>query len=185
MSDLGVPSWLLKLVAAFLKDRRMIVRYKGKESKPKYLPGGGPQGTLLGLLLFIILINDLGFEGQTNDVGELITCKKSMKKLNEIHLKYVDDLSLAETVNMKELETTPVECRPQPDPFHARTGHTLKPEDSRVYAQLMKTQKYASDNGMKVNPKKTKLMLFNPAKAYDFMPSFPFNHQEIELVEQT
>ena len=46
-------------------------------------------------------------------------------------------------------------------------------------------QKYASDNGIKVNPTKTKLMLFNPAKAYDCMPSFPFNHQEIELVEQT
>ena len=185
LSDLGVPSWLLKLVAAFLMDRRMIVRYKGKESEPKYLPGGGPQGTLLGLLLFIILINDLGFEGQTNDAGEVITCKKSMKTLNEIHLKYVDDLSLAETVNMRELKTTPLECRPQPDPFHARTGHTLKPEDSRVYAQLLKTQKYASDNGMKVNPKKTKLMLFNPAKAFDFMPSFPFNNEEIELVEQT
>ena len=144
---------------------------------------GGPQGTLLGL--FIILINEPGFEGQANEAGELITCKKSMKRLNEIHLKYVDDLSIAETVNMKDLGTTPVESRPQPDPFHARTGHVLKPEQSRVYSQLLRTQRYAIDNGMKVNPKKTKLMIFNPAKAYDFMPSFPFNNQEIELVEET
>ena len=49
---------------AFLTNRKMIVRYKGKQSGMKSLPGGGPQGTLLGLLLFIVLINDVGFEGQ-------------------------------------------------------------------------------------------------------------------------
>ena len=60
-SDMGVPGWLLAIVAAFLKDRRMLVRYKGKQSNIKSLPAGGTQGTLLGLLLFIILINDAGF----------------------------------------------------------------------------------------------------------------------------
>ena len=65
---MGVPSWLLKIVIAFLEDRSMIVRYKGEESNPKQLPGGGPQGTLLGLLLFIVLINDLGFEHLENNV---------------------------------------------------------------------------------------------------------------------
>ena len=185
LSDLGVPSWLLKLVIAFLKDRSMIVRFKGKESKPKMLPGGGPQGTLLGLLLFIILINDVGFEGQTNDVGEIISCKKSMKQINEIHLKYVDDLSLAEAVSLKELDSIPTDCRPQPDTYHARTGHVLRPEDSRVYKQLQSTEQYAAENGMKLNPNKTKLMLFNPAKVYDFMPAFPIGSGEIQLIEKT
>ena len=62
LSDMGVPSWLLKVVMAFLSDRKMVIRYKGKLSSMKNLPGGGPQGTLLGLLLFIVLINDAGFE---------------------------------------------------------------------------------------------------------------------------
>ena len=61
LSDMGVPGWLLRIVVAFLKDRKMLVRYKGKQSNIKSLPAGGPQGTLLGLLLFIILINDAGF----------------------------------------------------------------------------------------------------------------------------
>ena len=94
LSDMGVPAWLLSVVIAFLTDRRMLVRYKGKESGVKPLPGGGPQGTLLGLLLFIILINDVGFEDQLNNIGEVYTRKNHLKKANKINLKYVDDLTL-------------------------------------------------------------------------------------------
>ena len=53
LSDMGVPGLLLKLVIAFLKDRRMKVKYRGKYSKLCPLPGGGPQGSLLGLFLFL------------------------------------------------------------------------------------------------------------------------------------
>ena len=79
---MGVPSWLLKIVIAFLSDRKMRVRYKGKQSSIKSLPGGGPQGTLLGLLLFIVLINDVGFDDQVNNAGEIITSKRNMKTVN-------------------------------------------------------------------------------------------------------
>ena len=57
LSDMGVPGWLLNLVMGFLTERVMVVRYKGETSETKQLPGGGPQGTLLGLLLYLILIN--------------------------------------------------------------------------------------------------------------------------------
>ena len=36
------------------------------------------------------------------------------------------------------------------------TGHTLPEEESAVYKQLKETQKYASENGMIINFKKTK-----------------------------
>ena len=72
----------------------MIVRYKGKKSSTKKLPGGGPQGALLGLLLFLVLVNDVGFENQSNQNGEIITCKKRFKQFNELHLKYVDDSTI-------------------------------------------------------------------------------------------
>ena len=94
----------------------------------KNLPGGGPQGTLLALILFIILINDIGFEEQKNNTGELITCKRNLKTVNEIHLKFVDDLTLAEAINLPEkLVKVPASDRPQPDNYHARTGHVLPP----------------------------------------------------------
>ena len=126
LSDMGVPAWLLRVVIAFLSDRRMVVRYNGEKSSVKELPGGGPQGTLMGLLLFLVLINDAGFEGQLNNAGELIRSKRNMKNVNQIHLKYVDDLTLAEPINLaKQLDSVPASVRPMPDMYHARTGHVL------------------------------------------------------------
>ena len=67
---INVPSRLLKIVISFLSNRTILVRYKGEISKSKSLPEGGPQGTLLGLLLFLALVNDLGFKNQRNKLGE-------------------------------------------------------------------------------------------------------------------
>ena len=185
LSDLGVPGWLLKIVMAFLSDRRMIVRYQGKQSSSKYLPGGGPHGTLLGLLLFLILINDFGFDDQKNNAGELITRKNNLKAANVIHLKYVDDMTLAESINLKEnLVFVPESERPLPDSFHAKTGHVLQPEKSQVYQQLLKTEEYSRSNSMLINKKKTKVMVFNPCKAWDFMPELTLDSQELEMVDE-
>ena len=133
------------------------------------LPGGGPQGALLGLFLFIVLVNDVGFNDQSNDNGDIITCKKRFKQFNELHLKYVDDLALAEAVPMKsQLNDVPPEARPQPDTLHKRTGHQILPEQSRVFNNLKKAEKYASDNLMKM-----------------YLPRFVFNNDEQEVLEET
>ena len=163
----------------------MLVRYKGKESGIKPLPGGGPQGTLLGLLLFIVLINDVGFAGQRNNAGEIITSKRNMKQVNEIHLKYIDDLTLAEAINLpKQLVSVPSSVRPQPDNYHGRTGHVLPDENSLVYQQLKKTMEYSEKNEMKINFNKTKAMLFNPCTSIDFIPALKLDGHELDVVEE-
>ena len=185
LSDMGVPGWLLKIVISFLQERRMVVRYRGKVSSPRLLPGGGPQGTVLALLLFIVLVNDIGFESQVNNAGDLITSNKKLKTANEIHLKFVDDLTIGEKINLKEvLVETPLHQRTLPDVWHARTGHTLPPGLSRVQQKLDDIEHYASTNLMKINSSKTKAILFNPCKQLDFAPKLTLGGQELEVVEK-
>ena len=106
-----------------------------------------------------------------------------MKLLNEIHLKYVDDLTLAEAVNLSENHIK-IPNRPRPDNFHARTGHALPPENSRVYKQILKTRDYASKNDMKINYTKTKVIKFNPCTSLDFMPGMSFEGKDLDVVNE-
>ena len=174
LSEMDVPGWLLSIVIAFLSNRKMLVRYNGSESSIKNLPGGGPQGSLLALLLFLVLVNDIGCSSciDTN-------C------LREIHLKFVDDLTAAEAVNLKkDVVTIPTENRQLPDSYHKRTGHLFPNENSKVFKQLCNIEKYSKENHMKINFSKTQLMKFNPCHSIDFYPEMCMEGQDIELIQE-
>jgi hypothetical protein len=56
--ELGVRPSLIPLLISYLSDRRMKVRFNGEESDFLSLIGGGPQGTLIGQLEYLVLSND-------------------------------------------------------------------------------------------------------------------------------
>ena len=163
----------------------MVVRFKGATSSQRSLPGGGPPGTLLGLLLCIVLINDIGFNDQQNNVGEIITCRRNLRATNQLHLKFVENLTMAESLILKDsVKTVPITDRPHPDPYHARTRHALIPNKSKVYSQIMEVNKYANTNEMKLKLDKTKFMIFNSCSSIDCMPTFSIGGTEINLLEE-
>ena len=134
-------------------------------------------------MLFIILINDVGFEGQTNNTGDIITSRKNLKAVNEIHMKYVDDLTMAESINLPaQLVPVPDDQRALPD--RTGHGHVLPLKNSKIYKELIRTERYATDNEMKFNHKKSKIMLFNPCTSVDFMPLLELEKNELEVVEE-
>jgi hypothetical protein len=186
LNDMGVPGWLLKVVIGFLEDRELILTYKGEQSGKKKMPGGGPQGTILGMFLFLILINDAGFETQQNEIGKLIT--KALNKRKEIatdHWKYVDDLTVAEAILLKEtLVDDEDNILDNPLTYHDRFQLVLPETSSKVQMQLKELETHASQNEMKINKKKTKSMLFNSAKTKDFTPKLKIDNDIIELVEE-
>ena len=115
---------------------------------------------MLGLLLFLVLINFCGYKVKSS-LGETITSPK--KKFNPVtfYSKFVDDLTIAEAINIKE-SVIPNTERDLPDTFHARLGQQLDPSKSKIYEQIDKIQDYASDMEMKVNFSKTSSCFLTP-----------------------
>ena len=62
LPDMRTPALLLRWIAAFLTARQQQVRIGGSQSSWLQLCGCAPQGTLVGIILFIVHINDLEFE---------------------------------------------------------------------------------------------------------------------------
>ena len=157
LGDMGVPGWLLNMVVG-LKERELILTYRGAQSGKKEMPGGGPQGTVLGMFLFIILINSVGFENQNREIGEKITqAHNAHTVIEKMHAKYVDDLTVAEAFKMKSVVAEEKEDQlSRPVNFHQRTEHVLKNSCSKVSDILMKIEDHANSNEMVINKKKTK-----------------------------
>ena len=102
--DMGVHEWLINLVMGYIQDRMMVIRYKGETSTKTALPGGGLHGGLLGALLFIVLVNECGFDETPNDqtIEKLATKPNKKPKENKLHMKYVDNFTLLESLNLKQ-----------------------------------------------------------------------------------
>ena len=172
LCDLGVPGWLLKIIASFLQDRELIMTYRGFTAKSKKLPDGGPQGTVLGMFLFIVLINLVGFTSQVQNVGKVITKPLNKRKpMETIHLKFIDDLTVAESLNLKkQLVPNPNGNPPRPLNFHDRTEQILPESESKLQVLLNDIIDYTINHKMELNKDKSKVMVFNSSKKNDFMP---------------
>ena len=60
LANLNIPTCALRLIISYLSDRKMCVRFNGAVSTEQDIPGGGPQGGLLTVLLFDLQVNLAG-----------------------------------------------------------------------------------------------------------------------------
>jgi hypothetical protein len=59
LAGVGLTPHLLKFFASYMRDRRQYVEYAGYRSDPYFVRSGVSQGSNLGPLEFIIMVNDL------------------------------------------------------------------------------------------------------------------------------
>ena len=67
LSDLNIPTCALRLIISYLSNRSMVTTFNGAVSSPQRLCGGGPQGSLLIVLLFCIQVNKAGRKSMFKD----------------------------------------------------------------------------------------------------------------------
>ena len=90
----------------------------------------------------------------------------------EARLKFVDDLSLVESVRLDVQLVKDTSGLIGPRGYHDRFGLILPPEKSLLQRRLDDLSKSAEMHDMKLNFKKTKIIPFNFTRKYDFQPFF-------------
>ena len=145
--QLGVRPSLIPLLASYLTDRQMAVKFNGEMSEFLTLVGGGPQGTLLGQLEYLV---------QSNDNADIVP--------PEDRLKYIDDLSVLQLVCMSGLLTD--------YDFHEHVASDigvdeqyLSPDTYSAQTNLNFLSNWTTENLMKKNGKKCNYMIFSSSES--------------------
>ena len=121
------PAWLLNIVISYLSNRTMVLTYNGEQSTVRDLPGGGPKGAFLGGLIFIIKYNGAFLRPP---IPPLISGPVRKEKAEKV--KFVDDGTVAVSVNLKKCLVNDLEDRPRPFNFHERTQQILPASNNPV-----------------------------------------------------
>ena len=145
------------------------------------MPGGAPQGTVLGVITFIIqMIGARAFP--FIDLSNVIT-SPGVKQVNTA-CKFIDDLTTASAIKLKT-SLYQEENLERPRMYHSRTGHCLHENQNLVRDQINFIIDFSERNQMKINKDKTNLMLFNRCRKYDFQPIVMIDEKQVDVVEET
>ena len=183
--DMKVPNWLLKIISSYLSSRKLTVRYRNHTSTSRQMPGGTAAGTLLGLNFFLVLFNGAGPAANITTIGQQLTQPKGKRKpIAKTKVKWVDDITLCTALDLKAAlvpEDRPV---PRPRPYHARTEHRLPREANQMQSVIDDLCRYTDSHHMAISKNKTKTMLCNSRKKWDFIPELKLDNDDIEVVEE-
>ena len=185
---MGVPGWLLRIIAGFLEDRTMTMAFRQGRSESKSMPGGGPAGTTLSLLMFIVLVNSTANPGTKQQWGQLLSAPfRGRKSVDMLHGKFIDDVTLGESIDMRKKLVSLGEAQlTRPVTYRERCGLSLPEDQNGTSAELEKIAAYADANYMKINKAKTKVMLINPKRrAVDFLPEIKIRQEKLEVINET
>ena len=164
----GVRNSIIPVLTNYFQDRKMQVKWHGLLSAIRELPGGGPQGCLLGQLMY---------SSQSNDSGSCVP--------DEDRFKFVDDLSLLELINLIAIGLSQYDINSHV-PSDITVGSFFLPS-SKYKSQtiLNNVAEWTEAKKMKLNEEKTKFMIFNFTSNYQFDTRLHLNNKIIEKVEHT
>jgi hypothetical protein len=144
--NMGIRSSIVRILIDFLKDRKMQLKMNQKQSAVLDLIGGGPQGSLIGQLLYII---------GSDDVAEEV--------IEEDKFKYVDDLSALEALidkqNLIEYDFSQHVASDIEVGQHFITPSTFKTQETNN-----QISRWTEENNMKLNCSKSNYMIVTNVK---------------------
>ena len=184
--EMEVPGWLLRIVANYLSGRSFKIRYSNETSTCRQMPGGTAAGTILGLNLFLILFNGAGPKPNPRGIGQIITKPLSKRRpISQAKVKWIDDVTVCTAIDLKSSLVTEDRLVPRPLEYHARTEHQLPQNLNTMQDEIDYLTEYTDNHLMSINTKKTKAMLCNSRRKWDFMPELNIKGEHtIEVVDE-
>ena len=143
------------------------------------------------MILFLVLVSDcaldpappLPADAVPGDVNCVPFPPPDLESREEIRLKYQDDLSLGEVINLKT-QLCQSSDMSGPKTYHDRNYLELQPQTSKIQKQLNDLYKYVIDHNMSVNSQKTQIFPINFSRKYDFIPKLSYNSNMLEVKYQ-
>ena len=164
----GVRKSIIPVLTNYFQDREMTVKWRGVFSSVRKLPGGGPQGCHLG---------GLEYGSQSNDSGN---CVQDIDRY-----KFVDDMSLLEVVNLITCGLASYNFRNHVASDIGVEQKYLPPSNIQSQDYLHSVEKWTEDRMMKLNKKKTKVIILNFTKDYQFSSRLYMQDSLLEIVTET
>ena len=161
--ECGVRASILPILVSYLQDRTMIVKYKSAISTERELPGGGAQGTLIG---------PIEYACQSNKSANVVDPSR--------RYKFVDDLT---TLEIAMLASKVLSYN-----FHNHVASDIGTENKFIEGQDLKTavtaQHIYENQKMALNSKKTKYMIINYTKDFQFNTRLFIENTLLDCISQ-
>ena len=162
--ELGASEGSLSLVQAFLEGRTMQITIDGHTSAPVPIQRGSPQGSVLGCLLYCATTQKLTEELRRGHDGSVAA--------GPAVFMYVDDTTLVDVVQTEKAT------------LHLTTAATKAHfEDLALEEDFAVLEGRAEEIKMKVNAKKTQLLVIAPSNGNDHSAAINTEQHRIESVE--
>ena len=150
------------------------------------LQSGAGQGTILGLLLFCVTFNGAGPKPSIENIGSIITqTRRKRQPIKEGKKLWVDDLTVTVPIQLSK-NLVKDDRTPQIGPvsYHNRTQHILPRTCNKMQDELDRLNEFCRLSKMSISHEKSKCMIFNRGKKYDFMPQLQLKeHSNMEVVD--
>ena len=163
----GVRKSLIPILISYFQDRKMAVKWNGHLSTPHPLPGGGAQGGQLGQTEYL---------SQSNDNVDFLSA--------EDKYKFIDDLSILEMINLAMCGISTYNFRNHVASDIGVNGQYLPVEKIMSQIYLDKINKWTDDKQMRLNRSKTKYMVINFTKKFQFNTRIALQNTLLEEVEE-
>ena len=164
----GVRPSLIPILIKYFQDHQMKVKWHGSYSTSRNINGGGPQGATIGIIEYL---------SQSNDSADCVSPHD--------RYKFVDYLTMLEIVNLLTVGISSFNFKFQVPTDISLSNQYIDPQNLKTQKKLHTISQWTKNQKMKINEEKSKIMIFNFTKNYQFSTRLSIQGEPLETVKET